>query len=152
MGIFRTIERRQQLRQLAEHYHDWKNRFPELTNAKVLNRMHNEGIDASYPDLMEALDFEKEQHIQHPEVESYNSYEAALYIGVPEDVFKGWFLPSYAAKAIQKEGFIARPAGCPDLVRLNKGERGKPALFTAESVEAVHDFLQNEFPFESKGE
>lgn len=145
MGVFRSVERRQQLRKIAQRYHYWQDSFPGISDTRVLNRLHSERIKCQMSDLLEALEFEKEDSTPVPPAhvpEAYTTAESAMLIGVSEEQFKMWFLPSYAKRAEGKSNYVALPYGIPMPERLNPSQRGKPALFSSRSIMTLKQWLE----------
>lgn len=142
---FITANQREQALEIAHRYHYYRETYPGLGDVRILNRLHSEGINIDINGMLEAVQFALDSDGGIPESQTeMNTREAAAYLGVLEDTFRGWFLPSYSKRAALQEGFIALPEDAPVPLRLNPNERGKPARFSSESIHALKQWMDDQ--------
>jgi hypothetical protein len=144
---FKTAAEREQALEIAQRYHHYRETYPGLGDVRILNRLHSEGINIDINGMLEAVQFALDSDGGIPESQTeMNTREAAAYLGVREDTFRGWVLPSYSKRAALADDFTPLPANAPLPLRLNPNERGKPARFSAESIRALKEWMEeNEF-------
>src|SRR5690606_13072910 len=142
---FKTAAERETALHIARRYHHYRETYPGLNDVRILNRLHSEGINIDINGMLEAVEFALDSDGGIPESQTeMNTREAAAYLGVLEDTFRGWFLPSYSKRAALQEGFIALPEDAPVPLRLNPNERGKPARFSSESIHALKQWMDDQ--------
>lgn len=142
---FKTAAERETALHIAQRYHHYRETYPGLGDVRILNRLHSEGINIDINGMLEAVEFALDSDGGIPESQTeMNTREAAAYLGVLEDTFRGWFLPSYSKRAALQEGFIALPEDAPVPLRLNPNERGKPARFSSESIHALKQWMDDQ--------
>jgi len=148
-------EREQQLWTILNHYTELRAQYPELSDTRLLNRLHNLGIACTPADLIEALSLVtvpvpepelaapiEERIIELGDATYYDIHQASRILNIDENRFKSWWLPSYAKIARTKKGYVPLPEGCPEPLRLNPHAIGRPALFSAQSIYAIKRFFQ----------
>lgn len=119
---FRTVEERQILLNIVRNYEEISDKNPELTESRILNLLHNRGINCSRDKLAEALELARNSTSSQQGV---STKRLAEMTGIPLGTLKGYL---WGEKA---------PDDFPRPHQIGKSDTGKAIYFDFMDAERV---------------